>query len=106
MRCKFQLCQICTQELAVTPNEFDGRHIVTKASIQIQADLVHNKCPKCKEINARRPWYPPILHALEAPLNFVGSQLLLPTPLKRYAIYLVTTAFEICPDTFEVTNTL
>ena len=58
-RCKFKLCQICTQSMT--------------ADEEISNNLVINKCPKCEVIGARRSWYPPILHTLTAPINFVAS---------------------------------
>ena len=113
MRCNFVLCQICTQQLAsnVTLNAANKRR---KNNIRLQElqqqqttriDLILNKCPKCQTICARRPWYPSILHALSSPLDFVGSQLLLPNETKKYGPYLVVVD-SIIDENFDVKNTL
>lgn len=69
MRCKFALCKICTRELAsqkaakIKPGTREGSSEL----------VILNKCPKCDFLGARRPWYPPVLHALTTPINFVAS---------------------------------
>ena len=73
---------------------------------EISNNLVINKCPKCEVIGARRSWYPPILHTLTAPINFVASQLHLPLALKQYGPFLVAVDSEKDINTFEVQVTL